>query len=122
MRFKFEELRVSASIMDMIDTVYELTASFPTEERYALTSQIRRAAHSIYLNLAEGSARRSYKDFARFLSMALGSLMEVRACSNIALRRNYISKDQHPQLGSQLHQIRISLTALRSSLYERLEK
>ncbi len=87
--FGFEKLQVYQKAVDIIDTVYEYTNSFPKEEMYGITSQFRRAAVSISLNIAEGSAR-SKKDFRRFLDIAQGSIYECVTLLTICKRRNYI--------------------------------
>ena len=63
--------------MGFVETIYRVTACFPPEEIYGLTSQLRRAAVSVPSNIAEGSARDGEKEFVRFLYMALGSLAEL---------------------------------------------
>ncbi|WP_298190217.1 four helix bundle protein [Metallibacterium sp.] len=74
----FRELEVWQLAMQLACAVYEPTAAFPREERYGLTAQLRRAAVSIPSDIAEGNARSSLKDYARFVSMALGSTAEVQ--------------------------------------------
>ena len=74
----FRELEVWQLAMQLACAVYEPTAAFPREERYGLTAQLQRAAVSIPSNIAEGNARSSLKDYARFVSMALGSTAEVQ--------------------------------------------
>lgn len=85
MRFRYENLEVTKDILSLITAIYSLTASFPPAERYGLTSQLRRAANSILLNTVEGTARKSKKDFQRFITMSLGSNVEVHAACKIAL-------------------------------------
>lgn len=75
--------------------VYRISEKFPKSELFILTSQIRRAATSIILNIAEGSNRLSDLDFGRFLNNSLTSLEEVVACFDIALDENYITEDEH---------------------------
>ena len=72
--------------MDLAQSAYELTKSFPKEELFGLTSQIRRAAASVPANVAEGWARRSSKDFQRFLNLANGSLRELETHLLLAQR------------------------------------
>ena len=74
----FRELEVWQLAMSLAKCVYELTASFPREERYGLSSQLQRCAVSVPSNIAEGNARTSTRDYARFVSMALGSSAELQ--------------------------------------------
>jgi four helix bundle protein len=80
---------------DLAVLVYELTKGFPREELYGLTSQIRRAAVSAATNIAEGSGRRTAKDYLHFLYMARGSLMEVEYYIHLAQRLGYLSDEEH---------------------------
>jgi four helix bundle protein len=72
------DLRAFVQADALMLEVYQLTASFPSEERYGLTNQLRRAAMSVPSNLAEGCSRESQADFRRFVEIALGSAMELR--------------------------------------------
>ena len=76
--------------IDLVSEVYELTKSFPKEENYGLTSQIKRSAISIPSNIAEGSARQSDKELIQFLYIALGSLSELETQFIIAQKLSYI--------------------------------
>ena len=76
--------------MNLVEMIYELTNSFPREEIYGLTNQIRRAAVSIPSNIAEGAARSGKKEFLKFLYISLGSLSEVETQLIIAKRLAYI--------------------------------
>ena len=74
----YKELKVYERSYKAAKAVYEMTAGFPTEERYGITNQLKRASLSIPLNIAEGYAKReSQEEFKRFLMMALGSSNEV---------------------------------------------
>jgi four helix bundle protein len=73
----YKDLDAWKQAMRLVEDVYRLTRTFPTEELYGLTSQVRRAAVSIPSNLAEGSARRSPREYGHFLTIALGSLAEL---------------------------------------------
>lgn len=85
-----EKLEVWKKSVDLVVRVYDYTKTFPPEERYGLTSQIRRAAVSIPANIAEGAARQSDKEFCHFLSIAQGSASELETELLIAHRLNFI--------------------------------
>lgn len=80
--------------MDLTVFVYQLTASFPKEERFGLTSQIQRCAVSIASNIAEGSGRVSKKEFQHFISISMGSSFELETQVILAFRFNYITEEK----------------------------
>lgn len=88
--YKLEAWKVSRAL---VKSIYLLTQSFPKEEMFGLTSQMRRAAVSIPSNIAEGAARAGNKEFAQFLNMAKGSLSELETQLLIACDLEYISSD-----------------------------
>ncbi len=77
----YKELKVWQRVVDLVTLIYQMTKSFPGEERYGLTAQMRRAAVSIPSNIAEGWGRHSTKEYIRFLVVARGSLMELETHS-----------------------------------------
>lgn len=79
---------------DLVNMVYDLTITFPKDELYSLTSQLRRAALSVPANIIEGQARNNRNEFRHFLSIALGSLSEVEYYLEFSFRRKYLTKDQ----------------------------
>ncbi|QDV43921.1 hypothetical protein Enr13x_37810 [Stieleria neptunia] len=79
--------------MDLVEVVYGLSSRFPNEERYGLSSQVRRAVVSIPSNIAEGEGRNAPNDFARFLSIAHGSLREVETQLLISVRLKYLTEE-----------------------------
>lgn len=85
----YENLRVWQQSMDLVVAVYELVKTFPREELYALTDQIKRSAVSIPSNIAEGGSRNSKKEFVQFLYIALGSASELETQLRIAQRVGY---------------------------------
>jgi len=114
--FRFEKLEVWQKSMNLADRVYEVTRGFPGDERFGLTSQLRRAAVSISSNIAEGSGRSSDKDFAHFVQIAYGSVMEVVSQIHIAKRQNMLMKEPFQDIYSQADEISRMLSGLRSSL------
>lgn len=80
--------------MDFIEEIYKITNKFPINELYGLTNQLRRTATAIALNIAEGSAAGSDKEFNRFLSIALRSNYELMCGIEIAVRLNYTSEEE----------------------------
>jgi four helix bundle protein len=94
MGFKFENLIIWQQAMAFGEEIYTLTLRFPKEEMYGLSSQIRRAADSIALNISEGSIGQSNPEFRRFLGYSIRSLAEVVTCLYKAKTRNYISEDE----------------------------
>ena len=113
--FKFEKLAVWQKAIVFADFVYIATRAFPSDERFALTSQIRRAASSIASNIAEGSARPD-PDFNRFLGYATGSLYETITQSFIARNQGYLSAENFSRLYSDADEISRMLSGLRDSL------
>lgn len=121
MDFRYENLDVSNLILELIDRVCLLTGKFPPEEKWILVSQIRRAVNSVYLNLAEGSARRSYKDFARFITISMGSLAETNAGLKLSLRRGYINDDDLNKTQPLIEKIWFKLCELRKTQLDKIK-
>jgi four helix bundle protein len=114
--FGFEKLDVWQKSIELTDSVYSQTRNFPPEERFGLTSQIRRSAISIPSNIAEGSGRSSTADFARFVEFSYSSLMELVTQSTIAKRQGFLSETAYNQTYEQSEQTARMLSGLRSSL------
>jgi four helix bundle protein len=89
----YQDLEVWQRAMDLVIEAYRATQSFPMNERYGLTAQIRRAAVSVPSNIAEGRGRATAADFLRHLAIANGSIMEVETQLLIAARLGYLSTD-----------------------------
>src|SRR5690606_7048024 len=96
--------------------VYKGTATFPREEMFGLTSQLRRAAVSIASNIVEGCARHSEADYLRFLDMAYGSAREVEYQLSLAHRLGFLPEDAHRDLASQATETSKVLNGLIRSL------
>lgn len=93
MPFRFEDLKVWNEALRLCNTVDQLTAGFPKSEIYCLSSQMKRVADSVVLNIAEGSAGQSKPEFRRFLRIALRSAIKVVACLFIARSRAYLQEE-----------------------------
>lgn len=113
--FKFEKLKVWQKGLDFAHDVYGASHDFPSDERFGLTNQIRRAANSISSNIAEGSAR-SDPDFVRFVGYATGSLYEVVTQAFIARREGFIGEAGFQRLYAEADEISRMLSGLRESL------
>jgi four helix bundle protein len=110
---RFTELEVWKRSHALVLQIYKLTRSFPTEERFALISQIRRAALSVPTNVAEGSKRISRQDYARFLNIAEGSLAETEYLLMVSRDLGYLSGDTHNAQQSEIAEIAKMLHGLR---------
>ena len=114
--FNFEKLEVWHKAIQFADAVYRLTRSFPDEERFGLTSQMRRAAVSISSNIAEGTSRHKRDDYARFIEIATGSLFEVVSQSFMGKNQGFLNEtDFHTLYAAAEEQSRM-LSGLRKSL------
>lgn len=90
----YKELRVWQNGVDLAELVYRVTSNFPQDERYGLTSQMRRAAVSIPANIAEGKGRESLNDYLHFLAISRDSLLELETHLVIAARLQFVSQEQ----------------------------
>ncbi len=107
-----EKLQTWIESVDLVLNIYKATERFPKEEKFGLTSQIRRAAVSIPTNIAEGAARNSSKEFAHFVSIAQGSASELETELIIAYRLGYLSETLFSKLLADLEQIGRMITGL----------
>ena len=108
----FRDLEVWQKSMDLVVETYRSTKSFPSEERYGLTSQLRRAAVSIPSNIAEGRGRFGLGGFLYHLSVATGSLMELETQLMIAARLEYLNAEQARTLLETVGEVRRLLGAM----------
>jgi len=115
--YKFEKLRVWKKAMDFCENIYRSSSSFPKEEMFGLTSQIRRSAASIPINIAEGSASDTDKEFRRFLRIALKSQFEVVTILELSHRLGYIENDTYKELREECDNIGKSLHSLIKTLH-----
>lgn len=108
----FRRLKVWHKSHAIVLSVYRATRNFPKEERYGLTSQLRRAAGSIPANIAEGCGRGSNAEFGHFLQMAMGSTMELEYHLLLARDLGYLTDERNEELAPELYGLRRMLSTL----------
>jgi four helix bundle protein len=114
--FRFEKLDVWHRAVSHANTIYTVTRSFPSDERFGLTNQMRRAAVSVSSNIAEGSGRASDVDFARFLEFSYSSLMEVVSQSTVATQQHFFQKSAFDTIYRESEELSRMLSGLRATL------
>ncbi|CAM4140786.1 four helix bundle protein [Gillisia limnaea] len=112
----FKELKVWQKAIDLVTDTYLKSMTFPKEEIYGLTSQIRRSAVSVPSNIAEGCGRKSNKDFSNFLGIALGSAFEFETQLIICKNIDYINAIDFQKLEEEVHYIQNMIIKLQSTL------
>ena len=112
----FRRIKVWEKAHLLTIAIYKATKPFPSEERYGLTSQLRRAAMSIPTNIAEGSGRRSDKEFANFLNIALGSASEVEYLQLLAMEVGLLKPTIHAALHANIEEVKRMLAAFQNKL------
>ncbi|MCA9858552.1 MAG: four helix bundle protein [Thermomicrobiales bacterium] len=112
----YRDLRVWQLAMDFAIAIYQSTNAFPTDERFGLTSQLRRAAVSVPSNIAEGNARNSTADYLRFLRISRGSLAEINTHLLIAKRLGYLDDGSSSSLLSKTDELMRQLTSMHSAI------
>ena len=112
--YSFEKLEVWIEAKEFSKLLYTITSKFPDTEKFGLISQLRRASVSIASNIAEGSARKSYKDKAHFTTMAFGSAVEVLNQLIISFELNFVSEEDYLKSRERLESITNKLNALRN--------
>lgn len=117
--FNFEKLQIWNDARLLVKEVYKLTAKFPKEEVFGLTNQLRRAAVSILLNLAEGANRSSKKEKIRFYEMSHTSIDEVVAGFYVALDLGYIGQSEFDRIYEVLSKQAAKTVALKNSIRSR---
>ena len=114
----FKELKVWHKTYDLALAIYEASRSFPREEMYGLTSQLRRAAVSVGANIAEGCGRRSDGELVRFLQIARGSASEIEHHLLLARDLKFLAATTHQEIEKRLQEVQRMLTSLVSSIQE----
>lgn len=113
--YSFEKLTVWQDSKKLVVHIYEICKQFPDEEKFGLTSQIKRAAVSVSSNLAEGTSRKSPKNRAHFTTIAYSSLMEVLNQLIIAYELNFINEPTYTQTREIIEKVSNKLNSLRNS-------
>ena len=116
MAFKFENLRVWQRALDLSEEIELLTKKFPSNEKYVLVDQIKRAADSVSLNIAEGSTNQSNAEFKRFLIYSVRSNVEVVGSIHLGKRRKIIQTEDFDRIYKMCEEIHAMLIALKNSL------
>jgi len=112
----FRELKVWKKSYNLCMKIYQITKGFPSEERYVLTSQIRRSALSIPSNIAEGYGRKTKADYIRILYIAYGSVCELDTQILLAVDLNYLQTNVRNEFNQDISEVEIMLKALIRSL------
>ncbi|MFH6994469.1 four helix bundle protein [Flavobacterium sp. FlaQc-48] len=113
---QFKELLIWKKSRLFCSKIYSATATFPSEEKFGITNQLRRASVSIPSNIAEGSSRNSNKDFARFLEIAIGSAYEVETQLLISSDLGFINEESTIELTNMLEEIIKMTSRFRATL------
>jgi len=108
--------------MTLVERIYQATTNFPTEERYGLTSQLRRAAVSIPSNVAEGFCRRATKPYAQHVAIALGSHGELETCLELAVRLKFLAPADYAPLEAMQTSVGSLLSGLHRSLKDKIAR
>ena len=115
----YRDLVVWQKSMALVTEIYKQTKSFPKDETYGLTSQMRRCAVSIPSNMAEGYGRKSTNDYIRFLHIATGSLYELQTQMEISLNLRYLKKSDFDELYESSREIERMISSLTKKLSDK---
>ena len=102
--------------MGLVEEVYRITLNFPQDERIGIISELRRAAVSVPSNSAEGAGRRTEKEFGHFLSIAIGSLIELDTQIELSFRLKYIATEDHASLIANIDDLKAIIFGLRKEV------
>lgn len=116
LRHNFKNLKVWQKAVDLAVSVYELTKSFPTEEKFGITSQMRRSSISIPSNIAEGTARNSSKAFSNCLDISLGESFELETQAIIANRVGFLSENQFSQFTNEVSEVQKMIIGFKTTV------
>jgi four helix bundle protein len=114
--FNFEKLTVWQDARKFTTGIYNVTDKFPDKEKFGLSSQIQRSAVSVTANIAEGSGRKSKKEFSRYIKISYGSLMETLSHAYVAFDRKYISEEKLDEIREYVLMLANKLNSLNNTL------
>lgn len=120
--FRFQKLEIYDLALDIVKDSYSLTKTFPTEERFALVSQMNRAAVSVPSNIAEGISRGSRRDQIHFLNISYGSLMEFACQSDISCMLGYITDTQRKKISAKINNLAVKINNFISYIRKELKQ
>jgi len=112
----YKELKIWQKGMHLSKSVYQLTAGFPSDERFGLSSQMRRAAVSVPSNIAEGQARHGTREFLQFLSHASGSLAELETQVLLSIDLGYCENSDTSAITGEISELQKMIAAIRRKL------
>lgn len=112
----YKNLHIWQEGINLARKIYEVTGNFPANEKYGIVSQMTRAAVSIPSNIAEGAGRNSNKDFANFLSIAIGSIFELHTQIAICEQIGYINEETTKQLEQQIYTLQQQITTYKQRI------
>lgn len=112
MKYSFEKLEVWQDSRELTKMIYRITKGFPDDEKFGITTQMRRAVISVSSNIVEGSYRSTGKDKSNFITIAYSSLMELLNQTIASLDLKYINEDQYHEIRSQIEKVSNKLSAL----------
>jgi four helix bundle protein len=113
---RFKDLEIWRLSRNFCSDIYEITSSFPETEKFGITNQLRRASVSVPSNIAEGSSRKSKRDFSRFLEIAIGSLYEIETQLIISKDLKFIRENELQKLLNNLESIIKMTSKFKSTL------
>ena len=116
MSLKFEKLIVWQKAMELGEEIFQLSSEFPADEKFNLTSQIRRAVDSVALNISEGSIGQSDPELRKFLGYSIRSLAEVVTCLHKAKNRKYVTESKFEKNYNASFNLMNQLTAFKDSI------
>lgn len=116
LRHNFKNLKIWQRAVDLAVSVYELTKSFPAEEKFGITSQMRRSGVSIPSNIAEGTARNSSNAFSNCLDIGLGESFELETQAIIANRVGILSDNQFSQFSNKVSEVQKMIIGFKTTV------